>query len=154
MWLALREVDAMRAKQLIAVVVAAMLLIGGAAAVGAASPADQANDTAMDAYEQSDADDGDSAADESADNADERADNADERADNAEEHAANANERANSSDSIGPSDGLPEQVPDHVSNIHETIESFLDGTLGSLGEALSDLLSGDGEADNAGNEAV
>lgn len=43
----------------------------------------------------------------------------------------------------GPPDGLPAQVPDHVAQIHETIESFLDGTVEHLGAQLSELLGTD-----------
>lgn len=51
--------------------------------------------------------------------------------------------------SVGPPDGLPEQVPDRVATIHETIESFLDGTVERLGTQLSQLLG----SDDAGPDA-
>lgn len=117
----------MRARQLITIAVAALLLIGGAAALGAASPVDQANDTGADAYGENHPDDERGAGDASED-------------------------RADTADGIGPSDGLPDQVPDHVTEVHETIESFLSGSINTLGESLGGLL-GDGEAadENAGS---
>ncbi|MFW5939320.1 MAG: hypothetical protein ACOCSD_08215 [Halolamina sp.] len=96
----------MNPTKIVAFGMATMLLLGGAAAVGAATPADQATGSAA-----------------SADRA---------------------------GDGIGPSGGLPDQVPDHVRQIHETIESFLSGSVDHLGGELSELLSG-GEAD-AGDE--
>lgn len=114
----------MRAKQLLTIAVVSTLLIGGAAALGAASPADQANTNAADAHE-----------DGSGDAADDRADNA---------------------DGVGPSD-LPERVPDHVSQIHDRIDSFLSGSIDNLGESLSGLLGSDeptdGGAANADGDA-
>lgn len=51
----------------------------------------------------------------------------------------------------GPPADLPEQVPDHVGEIHQRIVSFLDGELDSLGAAVSDVTpeddSEDAEAD-------
>ncbi|MFB6070489.1 MAG: hypothetical protein ABEJ76_05640 [Halanaeroarchaeum sp.] len=44
----------------------------------------------------------------------------------------------------GPPVELPDVVPEHVSDVHRTIQSFLDGSLdGPLGEALRDLLGPD-----------
>lgn len=115
----------MRAKQLIAITVAAMLLVGAGAALGAASPVDQVTDRSADASD-TDAPDNNGGAADASDNQDENA------------------------DGIGPSDGLPEQVPNHVSEIHERIESFLSGSIDSLGESLSSLL---GNADAAEENA-
>lgn len=120
----------MRAKQLITVAVATMLLIGGAAALGAASPGAAANDNATDAPD---------------DNMSDAAEDADDEANVSEERKGNA-------DGVGPSDGLPEQVPDHVSEIHETIDSFLSGEVDNLGQSLNDLLS-DGEAADGDEDA-
>ena len=131
----------MRANQLIAIAVAAMLLLGGAAALGAASPADQAHDNSSDAYDDYPADE--------ADEADAAGD--DER----DDRGANASEdRAGNADGVGPSDGLPEQVPSHVGEIHDTIESFLTGGIDNLGEALHSLLGGGEVADDAGHDAA
>jgi hypothetical protein len=98
----------MRANKIVAFTTAAMLLLGGVAAVGAATPADQATGTATDA---------------SAD-------------------AAGAND-----DGVGPSDGLPDQVPEHVSGIHDRIGSFLNGSTDDLGESLREFLGGGEQAD-------
>ncbi|MEF8807988.1 MAG: hypothetical protein V5A53_07995, partial [Natronomonas sp.] len=108
----------MRAKQLITVAVATMLLIGGAAALGAASPNAAANDNATDAPD----------------------DNMSDAAEDADDDANASEERKGNADGVGPSDGLPEQVPDHVSQIHETIDSFLSGEVDNLGQSLNDLL--------------
>lgn len=108
---------AMKATPIVTMAVVALLLIGGIAAIGAASPADQAHDNATDAY-----DDNASVAGESPSNANE--------------------ERAGNADSVGPADGLPAAVPDHVSEIHATIDGFLNESIDNLGSALSDLLSG------------
>jgi len=86
--------------------VTALLVIGGAAAVGAAAPTDQASDNAP-SRDTPDVDSSDASA-----------------------------------DSIGPSGGLPEQVPDNVRAILDTIQSFQNGSIDSLGEALRGLLSG------------
>ncbi len=42
-------------------------------------------------------------------------------------------------DEIGPSDGLPEPVPDFVGDVLDTIGGFLSGTIESLGDAVSDV---------------
>ena len=101
----------MNTKRLVTIAVAAMFLIGGVAAVGAATPTDQANENATDAHE-----------------ADAPADATDD-----------------DGDGVGPSDGLPEQASDRVTEIHETIDAYLDGSIDRLGDSLSDLL-GDEEA--------
>ncbi len=79
---------------------------------------------------------------------------------------AGADERGDRSDgeaaSQGPPTEMPEQVPDRVSEIHRTIQSFIDGTLeGPLGETLSGIAGGDasetgsdaGQPDQAGAES-
>ncbi|WP_135821151.1 hypothetical protein [Halostella litorea] len=83
---------------------------------------------------------------------------------NAPDHAQPANETTNESAQAGPPADvpaddadrgppvdMPEQVPDHVSAIHEEINAFLDGTVDDLGDAVSDLTpaDGDGSADDA-----
>lgn len=73
---------------------------------------------------------------------------ANDRADRSENRSAagEPDERADA----GPNAELPEQVPDHVSAIHDRISSFLDGTLeGSLGDAISEVTPGDDESDEA-----
>lgn len=126
----------MNATQLITIATAVLLLIGGVAAVGAASPVDQANANVTDASEENATD-----VNEVGDAAGERVDATDERAD-----------RAGTADGVGPSDGLPSQVPDHVSQLHETIESFLNGSIDTLGESLNELLSGGEQADGAAGD--
>jgi hypothetical protein len=110
----------MRARQLITIAVVSTLLFGGMAALGAASPPDQAPDNTTDAHEE----------------------NAPKDVDAADRASGNG---AGNADGVGPSDGLPEQVPDHVSEIHDRINSFLNGSIDDLGSSLSELL-GDGEA--------
>jgi hypothetical protein len=129
----------MRAKQLVTIAVVSTLLFGGMAALGAAAPADQAPDSATDAYEENAPEDAD-AAPEDADAADRANGNASGDADG----ASNA-DGAGNADGVGPSGGLPEQVPDHVGEIHDRIDSFTNGSIDNLGESLSELL-GDGAA--------
>ncbi len=114
----------MNAKQLITITVAALFLIGGATAVGAAAPAEQAPETASDA--DTNAEDVDSTGDSTAED---------------------------TTAGVGPSEGLPEQVPGHVSSILDTIQSFQNGEVDDLGESLSSLVGG-GPADNAGASAA
>ena len=142
---------AMSAKKLLAIAVASVVLLGGAAAVGAASPADQANGNATVATDETP---GENETDENI----EAPEDDELPADRPEAEmpadrpgmngpgmgADNANGSAAGS-GVGPADGLPSQVPDHVSAIHDTIGSFLDGSIENLGEALSDLLGGDAE---------
>lgn len=50
-------------------------------------------------------------------------------------------ETNDASEQYGPSNDLPGPVPDHVTELHETIRSFLDGQPDRpLGHALGDLL--------------
>jgi hypothetical protein len=43
----------------------------------------------------------------------------------------------------GPPETLPEQVPDHVAEVHDRIRRFLSGDLGGpLGESVSDVTPG------------
>jgi hypothetical protein len=147
-----------------------MFLIGGVAAVGAASPVDAAdqhaanasNGAAADAATPNEAagDENETADDENETTADaEEPDHdgenvTDERAGNADERAGNADERADNADGVGPSGGLPEQVPDRVGEIHDTIDSFRNGSIDGLGDSLRDLLSGDEAADGNADDAT
>lgn len=135
---AVRVPSAMRAKQLITVAIAALLLVGVAAAVGATGPADQANNDATDAPADVDTP---AESDGNASEGDEE--RAGPPADAGPDGAAAppADVGPSESTGVGPSGDRPAQVPDHVNAIHDTIESFLDGGVDSLGEALSDLLS-------------
>ena len=130
----------MNASKLLTVAVVALVLIGGVATVGAAAQADVADDSTENAADNST---DENEADNSADASDERTDPPGEA--NQSENASVADERPGA---VGPSDGLPEVVPDHVGEIHDTIESFLGGSLENLGTALSDLLSGTGDAES------
>lgn len=71
---------------------------------------------------------------------------------NRNEHAASAPHGKADSDHVqGPPIDLPEQVPDHVAQIHDLIRQFIDGTLeGSLGEAVSSVVGHDAR----GNESA
>lgn len=109
----------MRPIKLFTIAIAALLLIGAAAAVGTATPAEQANDSATDVV-------------------DENASSAG----NASAHADNATEQ------VGPTGELPDPAPDFVSQLHSTIERFLNGSIDHLGDALHGLLS-PGQASDA-----
>ena len=50
----------------------------------------------------------------------------------------------------GPPADLPGPVPDFVGAIHESIRAFVDGSLDSLGGAVSETASGAEPADGAG----
>ena len=153
----------MSAKRLLTIAVAAMVLIGGVAAVGAAMPPEEANENADGADDNAPDEtpgQGADAAPSAPGNSDERA-NEDESADDEDredgeerpDQAAQGTERSDNANSVGPSDELPEQAPDHVSEIHDTIGAFLDGSIDDLGDALSDLLGHDGEnEDDEGND--
>jgi len=118
--------------------IGAVVLIGGVSAVGAAAPGpvDAGNATP------------DAAGADTADAGGEETD--DEGASAADDAAAGENGPA----AVGPSGGLPDQVPDRVSEIHATIEAFGNGTVDSLGDALSGLLSADGNAGEAGDSVA
>lgn len=127
----------MNAKRLLTIAVVSMLMIGGVAALGAAAPADQASDNAPGAGEGLPA--------EAGDNGPTAVGNESETSDEA---PGEASER-----SVGPSDGVPAQAPDHVGEIHDRIDSFLNGSIDNLGESLGDLL-GDGNADSENADAA
>lgn len=63
------------------------------------------------------------------------------------------NDSPDTTPSIGPSEGLPEQVPDHVRSVLDTIQSFQDGDIDTLGEALHGLLSGGPGDESSGSTA-
>lgn len=145
-----RVAIAMSARKLLAIAVASLVLLGGAAAVGAASPADQANGNATVATDETPAEnetddiggpDGEEVPTDRPE-AEMPADRPGMNNPGMGPHDANASAAGSG---VGPADGLPSQVPDHVSAIHDTIGSFLDGSIENLGEALGDLLGGDAE---------
>lgn len=108
----------MSATKLLTVAIVAMLLLGGATAVSAMGVGvdgdlpEEANETANNSTA-----------------------TADMATDDPEGLADDANE------SVGPPGGLPEVVPDFVSDIHSSIDEFLAGEIGALGEVLSDQLT-------------
>ena len=121
----------MNAKRLLTVAVVSMLVIGGGATLGAAAPADAAN--------------GDGPGDVGNDLPAETGENVSESADEA---SGAAEER-----SVGPDDGLPAQAPDHVGEIHDRIDSFLNGSIDDLGDSLGALL-GDGSVDENADDTA
>lgn len=129
----------MSAKKLFTVAVASILLLSIAAAVGAAAPADHAHQNASDRTDENTDVTADDFPDENAtvelpgEDPELTVPHAgDERSENA----------APASDGVGPTDRLPPAVPDHVSSIHGTIDSFLGGTVENLGSSLSELFGG------------
>lgn len=69
---------------------------------------------------------------------------------NRSENGAAPADAADERNGQGPNVDLPDQVPDHVSGIHDRVSSFLNGGLdGSLGEAISDVTPDDDESDEA-----
>lgn len=55
-------------------------------------------------------------------------------------------------DQAGPPTDMPGPVPDFVEEIHRTIGEFLDGSVDSLGSAVSDLTPGGEESTEDGSE--
>lgn len=47
-------------------------------------------------------------------------------------------------ESIGPPAGLPDAVPEFVSDIHGAIEAHLEGTIEDLGDAIRSIVPGSG----------
>ncbi|WP_049924502.1 hypothetical protein [Halopiger djelfimassiliensis] len=88
------------------------------------------------------------------------ADDIDQRAADPGKQGGNGIADVDERDGQGPTVDLPEQVPDHVSAVHERISSFLSGTLdGSLGDAVSEVTPGadaddasDDESDSSGDD--
>lgn len=126
----------------IAVAALAVLVVGAGAVMAVpGSAADQAQTHAND-HSSGGSDDPDEATQGTDDH-----ENRSEHADNASEQPAVAQDAP---DRRGPPTDMPSQVPGHVLEIHETINSWLSGDLdGSLGDALSDLLGGTDNADAA-----
>jgi hypothetical protein len=74
-------------------------------------------------------------------------------ADASEDEAGSEAAAAADEERRGPPTDVPGQVPDHVSEIHQRIVSFLDGELDDLGAAVSDVTPKDGdESADAENE--
>ncbi|AGN01869.1 hypothetical protein L593_09620 [Salinarchaeum sp. Harcht-Bsk1] len=132
-------------RKLLAVALAATLLVGGVAASGAAMPQDVSpandhaqNDSSADADvpdNSTEYDGNDSAAEHGNDSA-------------AEHRNGSAPADAGPDGEQGPPTDMPEQVPDHVVQIHQTINDFLTGEVDDLGAAISDIVGDDaGDAD-------
>lgn len=58
----------------------------------------------------------------------------------------------NGSSDAGPPSDLPDQVPDFVGNILDSVNEFLGGGVDDLGETVSDI-AGDGTGENDTNES-
>ncbi|WP_049901597.1 hypothetical protein [Natrinema sp. J7-1] len=96
----------------------------------------------------------DSSADDRRGNDHATADHADGNAEHRENGAA-ADSGADASTGQGPSGDLPEQVPDHVSAIHDRVSTFLSGGLdGSLGDAISSVTPDDDETATESSEVA
>jgi hypothetical protein len=66
--------------------------------------------------------------------------------------ATNQNGEAGPSVDVGPPGDLPSQVPDFVGDVHDRIGGFLNGSIDSLGEAVSGVTpGGDEQSDGAGD---
>lgn len=107
----------MSATKLLAIAVAVTLLIGGAATVTAMAPADAV---------------------ELPDEANDTAENASVTAENATDDPQGLADEAN--ESVGPPGGLPDVVPDFVSDIHDSIDEFRAGAIDSLGSAIRQVI--------------
>ncbi|WP_229121383.1 hypothetical protein [Halapricum desulfuricans] len=127
------------------IALAVVLIAGGtAAALPGNAPADapvpdqaNTNETVTDAADANETD-------ESADRADRRPHEATERGPPAE-RGPHMSENASAAER-GPPTDMPEQVPDFVTELHETINQFLSGELeGDLGAAIADVTPEDAD---------
>lgn len=124
----------MNATKLFTIAVAGVILVGGIAAVGAATPTDTPNANNTHANDTIPEHVGDEPT----------VNETEEHGGHADAPSANT-ASADRPGSVGPSDGLPGQVPEHVHAIHDRIKSFLNSSIEALGASLSELLS-DGNA--------
>lgn len=149
----------MTARKLIAI---ALVTIVAAAGIAVAAPPDHAGagnapiDVPNDEHANDNADDGSDNADDGLNNADENASDADAN-ERAYEGAGNADgvapaQAGAGSDQAerGPPADLPEQVPDHVSEIHDLIRGFMDGSVENLGEQISAVVGGSDDPEAEG----
>lgn len=138
----------MKLHKLASIGLAALLLTAGAAMAMPGDAPDHSNSDASDA------------ADEHADERDENATAAEDDdvdADETEEAEMSENESAEDRDAnaadAGPPTDMPEQVPDHVSQIHDLIRQFLNGDGdGSLGDQISDVTANENATDAGADE--
>jgi len=138
----------MVARKLLVVALAATLLIGGVAATGAASVQDAqpTNDTQDDRTPGDAGPPDDSTQYEGGGDASEAGNGS--AADRGNSSAADrGNGSAPADGEQGPPTDMPANVPDHVTQIHETINGFLNGEVDDLGNALSELLGGEDAGD-------
>ena len=154
----------MKLEKIAALALAALLVTAGAAA---AMPGNAPDGSGADEHEQASdhrPDDADHAREDNGTDVGERVgalaanesddDNATERD---AEHAANARRNIDAASSQRAEDvrglpvDMPEQVPDHVTAIHQLIVDFLSGDLdGELGASVSDVTPEDATADASG----
>jgi hypothetical protein len=141
--------------KLVAVAFAALLVtVGTVAAAPGNAPVDVGADDQYDDHaEQAEANgDAHNASDGDGQPADVPAEDADgnatDGADTGAENRDGAADGAANADGQGPPADLPAQVPDHVTQIHDLIRSFVGGDGdGSLGDAVSDATPDDGSDD-------
>lgn len=134
----------MISKQFATIAVATLVLVSGVATVGAAAPTDAS------ASEDPDQPTGPSETpgDGPAGPADTPANQTDDRVPDVPALDNESSERGGANNvSVGPPGGLPDQVPDHVSEIHDTIEAYLVGDIGNLGEAIQSIVADVSEGD-------
>ena len=139
----------MNLHKLAAIALAALLLTAGAAMATPGDAPDHSNSDASDAANEH--------ADEHADERDQNASAAEDDEVDDEEMSENESAEvrdANAADA-GPPQDMPEQVPDHVSQIHDLIRQFLNGDGdGSLGDQISDVTANENAADAGGDETT
>lgn len=147
---------------LIAAACALLVITTGIAVAAPGHAPVSVDENADEQDDRTDADDrserGVDAADRSETAADDRGGNGTATADDRGGNGSAANGEADERNGGGPNPDLPEQVPEHVSAIHDRIASFLNGDLdGSLGNAIAEVTPGDDaandEADEDENEA-
>jgi hypothetical protein len=132
----------MNLTKITAVALAVLLVGAGAAAAIPGQAADQAHSNAND--DGTDAGPGAGAPDD--------AGAADEAGNATDNESADAGE--NASERRGPPEDMPSQAPDHVSQIHETINDWLDSDKeGSLGDMISDIVGGDDNSEEDSSDA-
>jgi len=148
----------MNVKQLAATLLAGLIVTAGAAGAVAAAPGngvapddtgpnDNANATA-DAAEDDPMNASDDAEDDESMN--DSADADEDAADAADADQADAADAAD--ERRGPPTNMPEQVPDHVVEIHELINGHLEGAISDLGGAISDVTPDDEQSDETADE--
>ena len=72
-------------------------------------------------------------------------------ADGSDGDASSAGNASAADERRGPPTDMPEQVPDHVGEIHSLINQFINGSVSDLGSAVSDVTPDDGSDANDGD---